>query len=88
MSYSTNYLGCYSIFLRVETYDTSEQPPSRVGKRVRVAATSIVNLNVSAANLETLMETLVSWSRHNDLEQKSSRKSEVIQSVNITSVLK
>ncbi|XP_038986983.1 uncharacterized protein LOC103722332 isoform X2 [Phoenix dactylifera] len=61
---------------KVETYDTSEHPPSKVGKRVRVAAASTVNLNVSAANLETLTETLVSWSRHNDLEQKSSRRSE------------
>lgn len=61
---------------KVETYDTSEHPPSKVGKRVRVAATTPVNLNVSAANLEILTETLVSWSRHNDIEQKSSRKNE------------
>ena len=76
ISYSINDRGSCFIFLRVETYDANEHQPSKVGKRVRVAATSTVNLNVSAANLETLTETLVSWSRHNDLEQKSSRKRE------------
>jgi len=61
---------------KFETYDTSEHPPSKVGKRIRVAATSPLNANLSSANLELLIETLVSWRRQIDLENKSSTKSE------------
>ncbi|KAJ1696999.1 hypothetical protein LUZ63_005511 [Rhynchospora breviuscula] len=60
---------------KLETYDVSEHPP-KVGKRIRVAATTPINLNVSAANLETLIETAVSWSRQNELEAISSKRSE------------
>ncbi|CAL5058295.1 unnamed protein product [Urochloa decumbens] len=59
---------------KFETYDTSEHPPSKVGKRIRVAATSPLNANLSSANLELLMETLVSWRRQIDLEKSSSMK--------------
>jgi vacuolar protein sorting-associated protein 13A/C len=59
---------------KFETYDTSEHPPSKVGKRIRVAATSPLNANLSSANLELLIETLVSWRRQIDLEKDSSMK--------------
>ena len=62
---------------RLETYDVSEHPP-KVGKRIRVAATTPVNLNISAASLEALIETSVSWNRQNELETISSKKSEVV----------
>ncbi|XP_062219043.1 uncharacterized protein LOC133918926 [Phragmites australis] len=61
---------------KFETYDTSEHPPSKVGKRIRVAATSPLNANLSSANLDLLIETLVSWRRQIDLERKSSIKNE------------
>ncbi|KAK3157946.1 hypothetical protein QOZ80_2AG0130600 [Eleusine coracana subsp. coracana] len=61
---------------KFETYDTSEHPPSKVGKRIRVAATSPLNANLSSANLDLFIETLVSWRRQVDLEKKSSIKSE------------
>ncbi|KAL6634351.1 hypothetical protein ACP70R_027022 [Stipagrostis hirtigluma subsp. patula] len=61
---------------KFETYDTSEHPPSKVGKRIRVAATSPLNANLSSANLDLLIETLVSWRRQIDLEKKSSIKNE------------
>ncbi|XP_073012998.1 uncharacterized protein [Typha latifolia] len=61
---------------KLETYDTSENASSKVVKRVRVAATSPLNLNISAANLETLTETIVSWNRQADIEYKSSKKNE------------
>ncbi|WVZ75446.1 hypothetical protein U9M48_023496 [Paspalum notatum var. saurae] len=61
---------------KFETYDSSEHPPSKVGKRIRVAATSPLNANLSSANLELLIETLVSWKRQLDLENKSSTKNE------------
>ncbi|XP_028051145.1 uncharacterized protein LOC114255802 isoform X2 [Camellia sinensis] len=55
---------------KFETYDTNLQPPSRLGKRARVAATSILNINLSAANLDTFAETMVSWRRQREVEQK------------------
>ncbi|XP_057475541.1 uncharacterized protein LOC130763619 isoform X1 [Actinidia eriantha] len=56
---------------KFETYDTTLQPPSRLGKRVRVAATSILNINITAANLDTFTETMVSWRRQRELSQKA-----------------
>ncbi|KAL5782083.1 hypothetical protein ACOSP7_007112 [Xanthoceras sorbifolium] len=61
---------------KFETYDTSVQPPPRLGKRVRVAATNILNINVSAANLETFVETILSWRRQLELEQKAIKLNE------------
>ncbi|PKU71895.1 hypothetical protein MA16_Dca021733 [Dendrobium catenatum] len=62
---------------KLETYDTCEHPPSKIGKRIRVAATSSLNLNVSAANLETISDTVVSWERQNNLVHTLSKKAEV-----------
>ncbi|KAL0925485.1 hypothetical protein M5K25_003821 [Dendrobium thyrsiflorum] len=62
---------------KLETYDTCEHPPSKIGKRIRVAATSSLNLNVSAANLETISDTVVSWERQNKLVPTLSKKDEV-----------
>ncbi|OVA16691.1 Peroxin/Ferlin domain [Macleaya cordata] len=58
---------------KFETYDSNEHLPSRVGKRVRLAATSILNINISAANLKTFAEATVSWKRYAELEQKSTK---------------
>lgn len=61
---------------KFETYDTSEHPPSKVGRRIRVAATSPLNANLSSSNLDMLIETLISWRRQIDLEKKSSIRNE------------
>lgn len=73
----------YMLF-RLETYYTSKNSQSKVGKQIRFSATTSLNLNVSAANLETLTETIVSWGRQNDVEHKSSKKVEVLCAVNLT----
>lgn len=64
-------------FLRFETYDADVNSPSRLGKRMRIAATNIVNVNVSAANLGTLVGTILSWRRQLELEQKATKLIEV-----------
>uniref|UniRef100_A0A7N0UXF0 PH domain-containing protein n=1 Tax=Kalanchoe fedtschenkoi TaxID=63787 RepID=A0A7N0UXF0_KALFE len=56
---------------KFETYDTGGEPLPGTGKRVRIAATSILNLNISAANLETFAETVVSWRRQMELEERA-----------------
>ncbi|GKV06822.1 hypothetical protein SLEP1_g18658 [Rubroshorea leprosula] len=58
---------------KFETYETNAHAPSRPGKRVRIAATNIVNINVSAANLETFVETILSWRRQLELEQRTTK---------------
>ncbi|XP_010524589.1 PREDICTED: uncharacterized protein LOC104802610 [Tarenaya hassleriana] len=59
---------------KLETYDTGLNQTSKPGKRVRIAATNILNINVSAANLETLGDVLVSWRRQLELEEKAAKK--------------
>lgn len=38
----------------------------------------MLNMNVTAANLERLVETIVSWRRMLEMEQKSAKLNEVI----------
>ncbi|KAJ6768459.1 hypothetical protein OIU74_022180, partial [Salix koriyanagi] len=61
---------------KLETYDNNVNPPSRLAKRVRVAATSIMNINVSAANLETFIGTILSWRKQLELDQKAMKLNE------------
>jgi hypothetical protein len=61
----------------LETYDNNVHPPSRIAKKVRVAATSIMNINVSAANLETFIGTMLSWRKQLELDQKAVKLIEV-----------
>ncbi|KAH9766380.1 C2 domain-containing protein [Citrus sinensis] len=61
---------------KFETYDTNVHPPSRLGKRVRVAATNVLNINVSAANLETFVDSVLSWRTQLELEQKAIKLNE------------
>lgn len=76
----------YLTFSRFETYDTNVHSPSEFGKTVRIAATSILNINVSAANLETFVGSILSWRRQLDLEQKAKKINEVIQSLHVASI--
>ncbi|GAB2216278.1 hypothetical protein Droror1_Dr00024048 [Drosera rotundifolia] len=61
---------------KFETYETCAYPNPGLGKRVRVAATSILNINVSAANLDSFIEAIVSWRRQRELEEKASKLNE------------
>ncbi|ONI27903.1 hypothetical protein PRUPE_1G110200 [Prunus persica] len=61
---------------KFETYDTNVHSPSKFGKTMRIAATSILNLNVSAANLETFIGSILSWRRQLELEQKAMKINE------------
>ncbi|KAK9139107.1 hypothetical protein Scep_008788 [Stephania cephalantha] len=56
---------------KFETYDTNASLPERIGKRIRIAATSILNLNLTAASLETFIETVTSWRKHMKIEKKT-----------------
>ncbi|KAK1425949.1 hypothetical protein QVD17_14616 [Tagetes erecta] len=66
--------------LKFETYDTNEEFQSKLGKRARIAATSILNINISAANINTFAETIASWRRLRELEQKAIKSEEEIRS--------
>ncbi|XP_076932508.1 uncharacterized protein LOC143598077 [Bidens hawaiensis] len=68
---------------KFETYDTNDQSPSRLGKRARIAATSILNINVSTANIDTFAEAISSWRRLRELEQKAIKSDEEASSHNI-----
>uniref|UniRef100_A0A1J3IH98 Putative vacuolar protein sorting-associated protein 13A n=1 Tax=Noccaea caerulescens TaxID=107243 RepID=A0A1J3IH98_NOCCA len=61
---------------KLETYDTALNQSSKPGKRLRIAATNILNINVSAANLETLGDAVVSWRRQLELEERAAKMKE------------
>ncbi|CAI9119065.1 OLC1v1020728C1 [Oldenlandia corymbosa var. corymbosa] len=61
---------------KFETYDASLNSLSTVGKRICIAATSILNVNLSSANIETFIETITSWAKHIELEEKAIRQIE------------
>ncbi|KAG7594430.1 Vacuolar protein sorting-associated protein 62 [Arabidopsis thaliana x Arabidopsis arenosa] len=61
---------------KLETYDTALNQSSRPGKRLRIATTNILNINVSAANLETLGDAVVSWRRQLELEERAAKMKE------------
>ncbi|KAM2018735.1 hypothetical protein ACFX1T_021631 [Malus domestica] len=61
---------------KFETSDSNVHSPSKFGKTLRIAATSILNLNVSAANLETFIGSVLSWRRRLELEQKAMKINE------------
>lgn len=50
---------------------------SRFGKRARVAATSTLNINLSTANLNMFLESVVSWRRQREFEHKAIKLTEV-----------
>ncbi|EPS74076.1 hypothetical protein M569_00677, partial [Genlisea aurea] len=56
---------------KFEIYDSCSGQPARVAKRIRIAATSILNVNLSAANFCTLGLTLDSWRKLRELEEKA-----------------
>lgn len=58
---------------KFETFDTDAQSPVGLGKRIRISATSILNVNVSAANLESFVGSILSWRTQLELEQKASK---------------
>ena len=62
---------------RFDTSDTSTRQTPGLGKTLRIAATTILNLNVSAANLDTFAEAVVSWCRQREIEQKAVKLNEV-----------
>lgn len=53
---------------------------------MRIAATSILNINLSAANLDTLAQTIDSWKRQRELEEKAIRLIEVVLSLLLLSL--
>lgn len=72
--------------LRFETYAADGNTSSKLGKRIRVAAANMLNINISAANLETFVESTVSWRRILELEQKAAKLNEVIQGSTILQI--
>lgn len=45
---------------------------------MRIAATSILNVNLSAANIDTLAQTMDSWRKQMEHEEKAMRLYEVL----------
>jgi vacuolar protein sorting-associated protein 13A/C len=50
----------------------------RVGKRIRITAANIVNVNVTSAGLESLVEAVLSWGKQMELEQQARMSLEMV----------
>eukprot|EP00250_Pteridium_aquilinum_P021886 c25256_g1_i1 orf=924-13886(-) len=59
---------------KYESHNSESGAAFKVGKRIRITSTSIVNVNVTSANVDVLVDSLVSWKRQCELEQKATAK--------------
>ncbi len=55
----------------------------RVGKRIRITAANIVNVNVTSAGLESLVEAVLSWRKQMELEQQARMSLEMVCTPNL-----
>lgn len=67
----------YTLCCRFETYDAEAHPTLKFGKRARVAAITALNINLSTANLNMFLESVISWRRQREFEQKAIQLNEV-----------
>ncbi|KAG0568137.1 hypothetical protein KC19_7G189300 [Ceratodon purpureus] len=56
---------------KYESFDVDSEAPFKVGKRIRITAANAVNLNVTSAGLETLVESVMSWRKQTELEEQA-----------------
>ncbi|MCO5593423.1 hypothetical protein L7F22_047437 [Adiantum nelumboides] len=61
---------------KYESHDSQSGATLKAGKRIRITSTSIVNVNVTSPNLDVLVDSLTSWKRQCEIEQKVSSKKE------------
>jgi hypothetical protein len=65
-------------FCRYESYDMDSEAPFKVGKRIRITAANAVNVNVTSAGLETLVESVMSWRKQTELEEQARMALEMV----------
>ncbi|XP_047948182.1 uncharacterized protein LOC125194160 isoform X1 [Salvia hispanica] len=58
---------------KLETCETNLIQPIRIAKKLRVSAASILNVNLSAANVDTLAQATASWRKQREFEEKAMR---------------
>lgn len=69
---------CSSVFARYESYDVDSEAPLKVGQRIRVTAANAVNVNVTSAGLETLVESVMSWRKQTESEVQARMSLEMV----------
>lgn len=63
---------------RYESYDVDSEAPFKVGKRIRITAANAVNVNVTSAGLETLVESVMSWRKQTESEEQARMSLEMV----------
>lgn len=63
---------------RYESFDVDSEAPFKVGKRIRITAANVVNVNVTSAGLATLVESVLSWRNQIELEQQARMSLEMV----------
>ncbi|KAH9312827.1 hypothetical protein KI387_027862 [Taxus chinensis] len=56
---------------KYEAYTANSDSPLRVGKRIRITATNVVNMNITSANVETVIGSILSWRKQVEYEQQA-----------------
>lgn len=68
-------------FDRYESYDADSEASFKVGQRIRVTAANAVNVNVTSAGLETLVESVMSWRKQTESEVQARMSLEMVKPV-------
>lgn len=50
----------------------------KVGKRIRITAANAVNVNITSAGLETLVQSVTSWRKQTELEEQARMTLEMV----------
>lgn len=56
---------------RFESYDISAEASLKIGKRFRISAANIVNVNLTSASVDALVGAALSWRKQVEFEEKA-----------------
>ncbi|XP_024384462.1 uncharacterized protein [Physcomitrium patens] len=56
---------------KYESFDVDSEAAFKVGKRIRITAANAVNVNITSAGLETLVQSVTSWRKQTELEEQA-----------------
>lgn len=62
---------------KYESHDSHSGASFKVGRRIRITSASIVNVNVSSANVDVLLDSLTSWKRQCEIDEKAATRMEL-----------
>lgn len=78
---NVTHLHCLCGLNRFESYDISAEASLKVGKRFRITAANVVNINLSSAAVDALVGAALSWRKQGEFEQKARMVLQVVRQI-------